>query len=132
MERLPAGGANAPYLVIVSNDRQPPAAELERITTAKPGSDVQVTARVNDPSGVQSVVLRYRRVSQFEDYQSAPMTYDAATDRYAARIPAGFIDDQYDLMYSIEAMDTRGNGRMYPDMEVETPHVIVQLDREGR
>jgi hypothetical protein len=32
-------------------------------------------------------------------------------------------------MYFIEAMDTAGNGRIYPDLEVETPYIVVRLQR---
>jgi hypothetical protein len=32
-------------------------------------------------------------------------------------------------MYLIEAMDACGNGAIYPDLEVETPYVVVQLER---
>ncbi len=111
------------------NDRDPPWAEIDRISSAKTGSSIKVTARVWDPSGVQSVVLRYRRVSQFEDYQSAPMIYDNATGSYQAFIPSEYTDGKYDVMYFIETTDSKGNGRMYPDMEMETPYVIVSLER---
>jgi hypothetical protein len=33
-------------------------------------------------------------------------------------------------MYFIEAMDNVGNGRIYPDMDKETPYVVIKLDRE--
>jgi len=33
-------------------------------------------------------------------------------------------------MYFIEVMDTQDNGRMYPDLDVEMPYVVVQLERE--
>ncbi len=57
------------------------------------------------------------------------MMLDASTGRYEAEIPASFFEGKYDVMYFVEAMDTVGNGRMYPDMEVETPYVIVHLER---
>jgi hypothetical protein len=44
-------------------------------------------------------------------------------------IPGDFVVPQWDLMFFIEAVDTLGNGRMYPDMETEMPYVIVKLDR---
>jgi hypothetical protein len=44
-------------------------------------------------------------------------------------IPGKFTVPQWDLMYLIEALDTRGNGRMYPDMEIEMPYVIASVDR---
>jgi len=30
-------------------------------------------------------------------------------------------------MYYIEAMDERGNGSIYPDLEKETPYVVVEV-----
>jgi hypothetical protein len=32
-------------------------------------------------------------------------------------------------MYLIEVMDNKGNGRIYPDLNKETPYVIVTLNR---
>ena len=32
-------------------------------------------------------------------------------------------------MYFVEVMDNRGNGKIYPDMERETPYVVVRLSR---
>ncbi|MFC1766898.1 hypothetical protein ACFL6U_33090, partial [Planctomycetota bacterium] len=107
-----------------SDDRQPPQVVLERVATAKPHSEIKVTARVTDPSGIKSVVLRYRRVSQYEDYQALPMTATNGLDLYEAVIPATYTDGKYDVMYFVEAIDKQGNGRMCPDMEVETPYVI--------
>ena len=32
-------------------------------------------------------------------------------------------------MYFIEAMDNKGNGRIHPDLNLETPYVVVKLQR---
>jgi dienelactone hydrolase len=34
-------------------------------------------------------------------------------------------------MYFIEVIDKRGNGKIYPDLEKETPYVVVRLRRES-
>jgi dienelactone hydrolase len=34
-------------------------------------------------------------------------------------------------MYFIEVIDNRGNGKIYPDLEKETPYVVVRLQREN-
>ncbi|MEX0321872.1 MAG: hypothetical protein AB3N63_06910 [Puniceicoccaceae bacterium] len=115
--------------VNVSDDRDPPVVKLERLNSAKLNQPLIVTARVEDPSGIKRVMLRYRRVSQFEDYASAEMKLNAATGYYEAVIPSSLFDGLYDVMYLIEAMDKKGNGRMYPDMDFETPYVIVHLNR---
>ncbi|MFC1763734.1 hypothetical protein ACFL6U_16875 [Planctomycetota bacterium] len=127
---LPESGAESPYAVIVSNDREAPVVAVDRIATAKLHKELKVSAQVADPSGVQLVSLRYRRVSQFEDYQSAQMVYSVSSGKYEAVVPASFFDGKYDVMYFVEAMDTKGNGCMVPDMENETPYVVVRLDRQ--
>ena len=57
------------------------------------------------------------------------MTLDARTGTYSARIPASFIDPQWDLMYFVEVVDRQGNGRIYPDLELETPYIIASVKR---
>jgi hypothetical protein len=45
--------------------------------------------------------------------------------QYEVSIPADAINESYDFMYFFEVMDTQGNGRIYPDLDVETPYFIV-------
>src|SRR5262249_1715549 len=52
-------------------------------------------------------------------------------DQYQAVIPAEHVLPKWDLMYFIEVIDNRGNGKIYPDLEKETPYVIVKLQRGG-
>ena len=59
----------------------------------------------------------------------AAVPFDAASRAYTGRIPAAFIDPKWDLMYFVEVMDTHGKGRMYPDLEKETPYVVVRVQR---
>ncbi len=103
--------------------------KLEPVSLAAPGRDVDVNAKVTATAGVKWVRLRYRHVTQYEDYQTAEMTLDPKTGLYAGRIPAAFIDPKWDLMYFVEAVDNKGNGRMYPDLETDTPYVIVAVKR---
>jgi hypothetical protein len=112
-----------------TKDDQPPQVDLERVQAPRPGQSVQVTAKVSDPSGVKWVRLRYRHVTQFEDYQTAEMKYDPQAGLWSATIPGEFVVSQWDLMYFVEVVDNQGNGRMYPDLEIEMPYVIVKLDR---
>ena len=35
----------------------------------------------------------------------------------------------WDLMYFIEAMDQKGNGRMHPDFNYAAPYIFVKLQR---
>jgi hypothetical protein len=49
-------------------------------------------ATVTPSTDITWVRLRYRHLTQFEDYETAAMTFDAATRTYQGRIPASFID----------------------------------------
>ena len=111
------GGLPAPVVV-----HQP-------VTTAPAGKPLTITAEVTAPSGVKWVHLRYRSVNQHEDYRTLPMLPAGGIDHYRAVIPAEEIAPTWDLMYFIEAMDNEGNGRMYPDLNKQTPYIVVKLQR---
>jgi hypothetical protein len=119
--RSPAREAS-PQLPVVTFAQRMPAA-------AVPGQDFLVQAKVTAPAGVKWIRLRYRHVNQKEDYQTVDMALDAATGFYASSIPASFIDPRWDLMYFVEIVDGKGNGRIYPDLEVETPYLITSVKR---
>ena len=112
-------------------DRRRPDVRLDPAGTALPGVDLRIAAHAQDPSGIKSLRLRYRHVTQFEDYESAEMTLDAKTGAYLASIPGAFITPKWDLMYFVEALGNAGNGRNYPDLDRETPYVIVGVQREN-
>jgi hypothetical protein len=111
------GGLPAPVVV-----HQP-------VTTAPAGKPLTITAEVTAPSGIKWVHLRYRSVNQHEDYRTLPMLPAGGIDHYRAVIPAEEIAPTWDLMYFIEAMDNERNGRMYPDLNKETPYIVVKLQR---
>ncbi|MDW5289699.1 hypothetical protein R6X41_12815 [Formosa sp. PL04] len=125
----PKTGSKDSFKVLITDDNEPPTVELQRIKSAPTHKALKVEASVLDASGVKNVRLRYRRVNQFEDYQSLEMTKIGTSDRYEATIPSDFFDGKYDVMYFVEVMDTKGNGKIYPDLEKEAPYVIVKLDR---
>jgi hypothetical protein len=110
-------------------DTQPPSVKVEPVKSARAGQDFRVAVRVTDPSGVKSVRLRYRHLTQYEDYHSTDMTLDSASGSYVARVPGEFIVPKWNLMYFVEAIDKNGNGRNYPDLEVESPYVVVPVER---
>ena len=125
----PASGEAKPVTVIVTADNSPPEVDVDRVSSVSPGQAVKVTAEVSDSSGVKWVRLRYRHLTQMEDYRSVEMKLEAASGRYQAEIPGDFVVPEWDLMYFVEAIDQKGNGRMYPDMETEMPYVILELER---
>ena len=110
-------------------EQEAPTVTLERVSRAIPGKDLTINARVSDPSGVNWVRLRYRHLTQFEDYLTLEMKLDPDKGTYSAQIPGEFILPEWDLIYFIEAMDSLGNGCMIPDLELEMPYVIVRTSK---
>ena len=110
-------------------DNQPPAVTLQPAGKARPAEALLVTARAEDPSGIKSLRLRYRHLTQMEDYLTADMVQDSSTGLYSAKIPGEFITTSQDLMYFVEAIDNAGNGRNYPDLEIGSPYAVVPVER---
>jgi hypothetical protein len=110
-------------------DREAPIVEHLRILTAPVGQPLRIVARATDPAGVQALRLRYRHVTQFEDYATLEMEPTGRPDEYAATIPGEFIEAKWDLMYFLEAIDRAGNGTMWPDFNREPPSIFVKLAR---
>jgi hypothetical protein len=110
-------------------DREAPTVEHTPVVNAPAGQPVTIIARVRDASGVKWVRLRHRSVDQYFDFQTLAMHPTGKPDEFAATVPADQIPPRWDFMYFIEAMDTKGNGRIFPDFETTTPYVIVRLQR---
>ena len=112
-----------------TGDGEPPEVRHTPIATAPPAKPLTITATVTDPSGVKWVRLRYRSVTQFQDYRTLAMAPAAEKNAYQAQVPAEHVDAQWDFMYFIEVMDNRGNGRLWPDLNKQPPYVVVRLQR---
>ena len=121
LARVPARDANSKVPTVTFVQRVPAA--------AVPGQDYPVQVKVTAPAGVKWIRLRYRHVNQKEDYQTTDMALDDRTGIYSGIIPARFIDPHWDMMYFVEIIDRRGNGRMYPDLETEMPYIIASVKR---
>lgn len=107
----------------------PPAVEILPSGQATEGEDYVVTVRAADPAAIQTLRLRYRHVTQYEDYLSAAMTA-GADGVYQARIPGAFVTAKWDLMFFVEAIGRNGGGRVYPDLEAGTPWVLAPVKRK--
>jgi hypothetical protein len=112
-----------------TNDSGLPLVAHQRVTTSRADKPLTITAEVHDPEGVEWVRLRYRSVNQHQDYRALPMLPTGEKDQYRAVIPAEHILSRWDVMYFIEAMGRKGNGTIYPDLDKETPYVVVKLQR---
>ena len=91
--------------------------------------NVTIAATVESRFALKWIRLRYRHMTQFEDYQSVDMTLNPDTGIFVAAIPGSFIIPEWSLMYYVEALPKTGDGRMAPDMEEEMPYVIVPVKR---
>ena len=107
----------------------PLSIHVHRVTSATPGKDLVITATVDGSPKLEWIRLRYRHLTQFEDYQSVKMDWDPKLKRFAAAIPGDFIVRQWDVMYFVEAVDQQGHGRKVPDSEEGMPYVIVRVKR---
>ena len=69
--------------------------------------------------------------SQTTEVASTEATTEATTvdGSGEAQSTTSYLDGKYDIMYFIEVMDTKGNGRMYPDMENEIPYIVVNIQK---
>ncbi len=124
---FPEEGRANPLPVTVTSDDQPPTLQHTPILSAQPLHPLRITARVEDPSGVKWVHLRYRGVSQYQDFQVLDMLPTGSGNEYAATVPGKDLDPQFDFMYLFEVMDNAGNGKIYPDMAKETPYIVVNV-----
>ena len=86
-----------------------------------------VRTKVTGVNGIKWVNLRYRPVNQMFEYATLRMASTNEKDMYEATIPIQDINPRFDLMYFIEVMDNNGNGKIYPDLNKQTPYVVVKL-----
>jgi hypothetical protein len=99
------------------------------VTTSKFNEPIKVSINITTPAGIKWVSLRYRSVNQTQDFKAIEMTSTGDKNIYQATIPSEEIDLKFDLMYLIEMMDNNGNGRIYPDLNKETPYVVIEFER---
>ncbi|MFW6162593.1 MAG: hypothetical protein ACODAJ_07465, partial [Planctomycetota bacterium] len=118
-----------PAAITVTADAAPPELTHTPIASAPAEKPLSITATVRDPAGVKWVRLRYRSVTQFDDYRTLGMEPTGTGDGYGAIVPGEHLPAKWDFMYFFEVMDKVGNGRAYPDFERRTPYIIVKLQR---
>jgi hypothetical protein len=128
-ERRPRRARTKQISVTVTDDNKPPRLMHKPITSASAQKPLTVTAEVSDPSGVKWIRLRYRSVTQYQDYKSLDMVETKKKGQYRAVVPGEDIEAKYDFMYFFEVMDNKGNGKIYPDLEKQAPYIIVKLQR---
>ncbi|HVS51957.1 MAG TPA: hypothetical protein VHD62_06335 [Opitutaceae bacterium] len=114
---------------IAHDDRAKPLVEHTPPHEATPGQPLRIVVRVSDPAAMRAVRLRYRHVTQFEDYATIEMQPTSERGMFAATIPGEFITSKWDVMYFVEAIDAAGHGTIWPDFAREAPYVILRVAR---
>jgi hypothetical protein len=129
---FPINAASQPISVLVTNDTTPPVLRATPIVSAEALKSLHITAHVTDPSGVKWVHLRYRGVSEHQDFKLLNMLPPGKDDVYEAIVPGEDIDPHFDFMYLFEVMDNAGNGKIYPDLASETPYIVVNTTSHAK
>jgi hypothetical protein len=128
----PEQGRTNPIAVTVTGDDQPPSFHHTPVLSTDAHTPIHITATLSDPSGVKWVHLRYRGLSQHQDYQTLEMLPTGNPDEYEATVPAEDVDPHFDFMYFFEVMDNVSNGKIYPDMDKETPYFVVKMSQPAK
>ncbi len=97
------------------------------VATAQAGHPVTIHVKVTAVAGLKWVHLLYRDVNQYEDFKTLDMLATGEKDVYEATIPGTDITSKWDLMYLIEVMDQNKYGTIYPDLNKQTPYVVVKV-----
>ncbi len=101
----------------------------EPVTSVPVGEPLTIKVKVSAPAGVKWVRLRCRSVNQEQDYQTLPLVANGEKGTYQVIVPASQINPKWDFMYYLQVMDNKSNGRIYPDLNKETPYIITKLIR---
>jgi hypothetical protein len=107
----------------------PPQVQHTPVHQAAARQPLTLTATIASPAGIKWARLRYRSVNQHLDYESLEMRPTSKPDEYGVTVPASELSPRYDFMYYIEALDAAGRGVIFPDLETQTPYVVVSLKR---
>jgi hypothetical protein len=103
--------------------------EHTRIIRLPVGEPLKIRIKVTAPSGIKGIEVNHRSVNQDVDYQTIQMTQTGEPGVYEAVIPASEINPRWDYMYLFRILDHENHGTIYPDLNRETPYIMVRLVR---
>jgi len=103
--------------------------EHERVTSLPVGQSLKIKIKVTTPAGIKRIELSHRNVNQDVDYKTIPMVKTGDPDVFEAMVSADEIDPKWDYIYFIKIMDNENHGTIFPDLNRETPYIIVKLLR---
>lgn len=93
----------------------------EEVTPAVDGiKTLKIRARVDDPAGLRSVLLKFKTYPSESRWQTKPMTPEDGLWTATVQVrPLG-------LLWCIEALDKDGNGTMWPHFLHDVPYRVVE------
>jgi hypothetical protein len=100
------------------------------VTSADAGKPIKIQVEIKEPSKIKWVRLRYRDINQREDYRTLAMTETSRKGVFEVLVSADQINPKWDFMYFIEVMNKKGQGAIFPDLNIETPYVVCKLQRD--
>jgi len=128
----PSGNVKqAPHYMVKANGNDEKLFNIvhQPATGIRVGEPLAIKVKVSAPAGVKWVRLRFRSVNQEQDYQTLPLLSTGEKDTYQVIVPASQINPRWDFMYYLQVMDNKSRGRIYPDLNKETPYIITKLSR---
>lgn len=121
--------ANEKVWIPAAETNPSPKIGHEPLRVAYPGVPIKIVAHVSASSGIAAVRVRYRHLTQFEDYASLDLEPAGEPNTYSGTIPGTAVSAEWDFMYYLEATDRSGNGITWPDPMKELPYVVVSVKR---
>lgn len=122
---------SSPKYIVATNANNDKLFNIDHqpVVSAPVNKPIKVSVKVTASAGVKWVHLLYRSVNQDVEYQTLPMQLSGEKDTYQVIVPAEQINPKWDFMYLIEIIDNNGKGKIYPDLNKETPYLFVKLIR---
>ena len=106
--------------------RAKPVIRHQRVTSARAGQDIRITAQVESREPIRDVSLRYRAMDQTQEWKRVSME-PSGEQAYSAAIPGDEIAAQFDMLYYLEARVAHG-GALWPDWQHEAPYIVVHVE----
>lgn len=100
------------------------------VTNLEVGKPLIIKVKASAPAGIKWLRVRYRSVNQEKEYKTLPLLPTGEKGIYQAIIPSEEIDPRWDFMYYLQVMDNKSHGKTFPDLNKETPYIIVTLVRQ--
>jgi len=102
---------------------------LGEVALVEPHRMLRLVATVTGGSGLKWVHARYRGLTQHKDFKTVTLWPTQNPNEFEGIIPSEDLDPKFDFMYFFEVMDQSGQGKIFPDLNRETPYWVVPVRR---